>query len=148
MRRTHDTHAVFRDVHEDLVQLDILLRTCADEVVIRHAGNGEYRLTVQFCVVQTIEQMKSTRPGGREADTEAAREFRVPARHERCGLFMADLYEPDLLLFLAKRLHDAVDTVARQPEYGVNAPVLENVDQDFCRSLCHGDSPSVHVCVE
>ena len=90
MRRCRPRH-----VGEQLVQLDILLRACADQVVVRHAGDREHGLSVQLRVVEAIEQMDAARARGGQAHAELAGELRVAARHERGGLFMPDLHEAD-----------------------------------------------------
>src|SRR5207247_1896519 len=81
--------------------------------------------------------MDAARSGRGEADAEAAGELRVAAGHERGGLFMADLDESDRVLFLAERLHDAVDAVAGESEDRVDAPFLKHVDEDVCGRLSH-----------
>jgi hypothetical protein len=57
MRRPHDTDAVLGDIGEYLVQFDILLRTSANQIVVRHARDGEHWLSVQLGIVETIEQV-------------------------------------------------------------------------------------------
>ena len=59
--RSHDAHAVLRDVHEDFVQLDILLREGPDQIVKRHPGNSEHRHVVKPRVVETGNQMRCAR---------------------------------------------------------------------------------------
>ena len=60
--RPHDADAVLRHVREDLVQLDILLRTGPNQIVIGHPGDGEHRLPIQLRVIQAIEQVQAARP--------------------------------------------------------------------------------------
>ena len=44
VRRAHDPRVVDADVHEQLVELDVLLRVGADQVVVLQAGDREHRL--------------------------------------------------------------------------------------------------------
>src|SRR3546814_5114879 len=50
---------------------------------------------------------------------------------------MPDLNEPDVVLPLSQRLHDAVDAVAGQSEDDLDAPVVNRVDEDVSRSFRH-----------
>ena len=52
--RSHDALVVNSDIHEQLVERDILLGVGADEVMKLQAGNGQHRLTIQFGVIQSI----------------------------------------------------------------------------------------------
>src|SRR3546814_17485970 len=62
---------------------------------------------------------------------------------------MPDLNEPDVVLPLSQRLHDAVDAVAGQSEDDLDAPVVNRVDEDVSRrdrqSVVQGKSVSVRV---
>src|SRR5438552_16528946 len=104
MCRSHDARVVLRDVHEQLVELDVLLRVGADEVVKWHPGDREHRLSVELRVVEAVQKMNTAGPGCREADAETSRELRVAARHEGRGLFMTQLHEADRISFLTQLL--------------------------------------------
>ncbi len=131
VRGAHHPHVVVRDVHEDLIELDVLLRVRADEIV-------------ELCVVQSVEQVNASRPGGGKTHAQPAGELGVPARHERGGLLVANLDEPDAIGARPERLHDAVDPVSRQSKDRVYAPiVVKRVDQQFRRRLSHRQPPDV-----
>ena len=57
VRQAHHAGAVDRDVHEDAVEIDILLGVRVDQVVEVMPGDGEHRLAIHLGVVQAIEQM-------------------------------------------------------------------------------------------
>ena len=59
MCRPHDSRVVLRDIHEELVELDVLLREGADEVVKGHPRDRQHRLAVEFRVVQPVQQMNA-----------------------------------------------------------------------------------------
>ncbi len=61
----HDALVVDRHVHEELVKLDVLLGIRADQVVVRHAGDGKHWLAVQLRVVQPIGEVNAAGAGGR-----------------------------------------------------------------------------------
>src|SRR5690242_19811808 len=78
--------------------------------------------------------MNSSRTGRREAAADLTGEFGVRAGHEGRRLFMAHLHEAEsfFLLRFSDRLHYAVDSVSRKAEDGVDAPVKQGFDKDFC----------------
>ena len=137
VRRSHDAHAVFRDVHEDLVELDILLRVRPDQVVVGHSGDCEHRLPVELRIVQTVQQVDAAGSGGGDTDAEAAREFGIPACHECGSFFVPHLNEAHGIALLPERLHDPVDAVTWQAKDCVDAPFLKNVDENVCCRLSH-----------
>ena len=47
----HDADVVDRDIHEEFVQLHILLRECVQKIVKLQAGYREYRLAVELGVI-------------------------------------------------------------------------------------------------
>ncbi len=144
VRGAHHPHVVLRDVHKDFVELDVLLRASADEIVERHPGDGQHRLSVEPRVVQSVEEVNASRPGGGKTHAQPAGELGVPARHERGGLLVANLDEPDAIGARPERLHDAVDPVSRQSKDRVYAPiVVKRVDQQFRRRLSHRQPPDV-----
>ena len=56
------------NIHEELVERHILLSECADEIVELKARDRQYRLVVQFRVVETIQKMNPAGPRGGETD--------------------------------------------------------------------------------
>jgi hypothetical protein len=115
--RAHDAVVIDARIRKQLVELDILLRIGADQIVVLKTGDGEHRLTVELRVVEPVEQVDAAGPGGRHADAEAAGPLGVAAGHEGGGLFVTHLHEADRIEMGAQRLHDAVDAVAQQPEH-------------------------------
>ena len=69
MRRSHDARVVDADIHEQLVELHILLGVGGHEVVILQAGNGEHRCAVELGVVEPVQQMDAARTRGGQADS-------------------------------------------------------------------------------
>ena len=62
VRGAHDALAVLRDVHEQPVEGHVLLGVGADEVVIRHAGDGKDRLAVEGRVVEPVQEVNPAGP--------------------------------------------------------------------------------------
>ena len=83
VRRSHDALVVDGHVHEELVEVHVLLVVRADQVVEGVAGDREHRLAVALGVVQAVEQVDAARAGGRQADAEASGELGVAARRRR-----------------------------------------------------------------
>ena len=57
VRGAHDSLVEDGHVLEELVELHVLLRHRADQIVKMHAGDREHRLAVQLRVVQSIQQV-------------------------------------------------------------------------------------------
>jgi hypothetical protein len=136
--RAHDAVVIDARIRKQLVELDILLRIGADQIVVLKTGDGEHRLTVELRVVEPVEQVDAAGPGGRQADAEAAGPLGVAAGHEGGGLFVTHLHEADRIEMGAQRLHDAVDAVARQPEHDLDTPVDQGVHEHVRGSSRHG----------
>ena len=66
--RTHDPLVERGDVHEELVEIDILLVVHADQVVESMSRNCEHGLAIALRVIQTVQQMNASGPGCRQAD--------------------------------------------------------------------------------
>ena len=98
VRRPHDPLVVGGHVHEQLVEVDVLLVVRADQVVEGVAGDGEDRLAVALGVVQAVEQVNAAGAGGGQADAEAAGVLGVAAGGEGGGLLVPHLDEPQLVL--------------------------------------------------
>ena len=82
MGRAHDAVVVDADVLKQLVELDILLRQGADQVVVLQARDGEHRLAIELGVVKTVEQVDAAGTGGREAHAQFPGPFGIAAGHE------------------------------------------------------------------
>ena len=137
VRGAHDALAVLRDVHEQPIKGYVLLGVGADEVVVRHAGNGKDGLAVEGRVVEPVQGENPARARGRQADAQLAGELGVATGHQSRGFLVADLNEADLVTPLAQRLHEAVDPVAREAEDDLDAPVPDRLDQNVRRRECH-----------
>jgi len=137
VRRSHDARVVNADVHEQLVELDILLGVGVHEVMILQAGDGEHWRAVELGVVEPVQQMNSTRTRGGEAHAQPSGEFGIAACHQRRRLLMAHLHEADAILALSERFHDAVDAIAGQAENGIDAPLQQAFHQAISGSRSH-----------
>jgi hypothetical protein len=122
VRSAHHPLVVTSDIHEDLVQLDVLLRKRARHIAVLHPGNCQNRLLVHLRVIKPVQQMNPARPRGRKTNTKPPRELGISAGHERSRLLMPHVNEANLVLRFAQRFHHAVDTVAGKPEDRIHAP--------------------------
>jgi hypothetical protein len=113
MGLVHDPAVVDRDIHEQLVELHVLLREGMHQIVEGHAGDGQHGYLVELGVVQPVEQVDATWPGGRHADSQSTGKFGVAARHQRGGLLVANVDEADVVAAFAQRLDNSVNPVAR-----------------------------------
>jgi hypothetical protein len=142
MRGAHDALIELRHIGEHFVELHVLLRIGADEVVVLQAGDGEHGLAVELGVVKPVQEMQAAGPGSGEAHAELAGVFRVPAGHERRGLLVSHLDEADPVGALAQRFHDPVDAVPGQAENDLYVPVEQPFDEEIRSSgRCHGVAP-------
>src|SRR5919197_2256839 len=80
-----------------------------------------------------------------QTHTEAPSEFGVAAGHERRGFFVTDLDEADLILTLPERLHDPIDPITRQAKDGIDAPVMDRIDEEVSSGLRHVVEPAACV---
>ena len=92
------------DIHENFVELDVLLGMRVDQIVILQPGDREHRLAVQFGVIQAVQQMNAAGAGSCKADTQLAGVFRIGAGHERGGFFVPHLDESDFVLLVCAGL--------------------------------------------
>ena len=67
MRCAHDARRISRHVREQLAEVHVLLRERVDEVVIGQSGDRDHRGLVELGVIEPIEKMHATGPGGGEA---------------------------------------------------------------------------------
>ena len=120
---THDPLVENCDIHEELVESHVLLGVGSDQVMELQPSDREHRLSVEFCVIEPVEQMNS--PGTRSCQTDShlAGEFGIPTGHERGGFLVANLYKSNLLLMRTKRLHNPVDSITREPEDDFHTPI-------------------------
>src|SRR5437867_10400705 len=73
MTGSHDSRVVNSDIHEYFVELDILLCICVDKIVILQSGNCQNRLSIEFRVVKSVQQVESPRTRSCKADTKPPR---------------------------------------------------------------------------
>jgi hypothetical protein len=104
------------------------------------SGDGQNGLAVALGVVESIQQMDSTRPRSRNADAQAAGVFRIAACRKRGGLLMPDLDESYFLLRDSESFEDAVDTIAGEAKDRIDAPIDQSRDQKVTDSLGHVSS--------
>src|SRR6185437_9822279 len=103
----------YRDIHEKLVEFNILLGKRPNEVMELKAGDREHRLVVEPGIIESVQQVNSTWAGRSQADTQLAGEFGITAGHECRSFFMAHLDKSNLVCVSAKGFHDAIDAIAR-----------------------------------
>ena len=69
------------------------------------AGDRQYRLTIKFSVIQSIQEVNSTRARSGQADAKSTRILGVGTRH-KCGcFFMPHLNKTNFVFPLAQRFH-------------------------------------------
>ena len=68
---------------------------CADEIVKGVPGNRQDRLSVEFRVVQAVEQVNATGSGRRQTDAQPPSKFRIATGRERGRFLMSHLNQPD-----------------------------------------------------
>ena len=61
MRRPHDAGVVDTDIHEQLVELDVLLGVGVHEIMILQAGDGEHGRAIEFGVIKSVQEMNAAR---------------------------------------------------------------------------------------
>jgi hypothetical protein len=72
MRRSHDAGIVNTYIHEQFVELDILLSVGVYEVMILQAGDGEHGRAIELGVVESVQQMNAARTRGGEANAQSS----------------------------------------------------------------------------
>src|SRR5690349_14339562 len=143
MRRPHYTGVVNADVHEQLVELDILLGVGMQEVVELQTRDRKHWLTIELGVVEPVQQMNPAGARSRNANPELPGPFRICARHEGGSLLVSHLDKTNLFLLFAQRLDHAVYAVSRKPEDHANAPVNQGIDEHLAGGLCHVQTPMI-----
>jgi hypothetical protein len=137
MRRPHNAGVVDTNIHEQLVELDVLLGVGVHKVVILQASDGEHGRAVELGVVEPVQQMNATWTRGGEVNAQSPGELGIAAGHQSRRLLMTYLHEADTVLALSQRLHDAVDAIARQPEDDVDTPFQEAFHHAISSSRSH-----------
>src|SRR5947209_6411744 len=107
MSGTHDTLAKRGNIHEQFVEIDILLIMSADQIVEGMTRDSEHRLPVALGVVQSVEQMNASGSRGRKTDSEPTSVFGVPTGGERGGFLVPHLNEPDLIFPRSQRFKNS-----------------------------------------
>src|SRR6185437_555342 len=128
MRGAHHALVVFADVHEELVQINVLLVMSADQIMKGMASNCQHWLTVALGVVQTIEQVNAAGAGGCQAHAQLAGIFSISAGGKGGCFLMPHLDEFDVFLVRTESFKNAVDSVSRKSKNGVNAPIYKALD--------------------
>ncbi len=136
--RAHDPAIVDRHVHEQLVELHVLLGMGVDQVVELQAGDRQHRLAVQLGVIEAVQEVDAPRPRGGDADPQPAGPFGVGAGHEGRRLFVPGLDEADLVLAPPQRFDHPVHPVAGDAEHRVHAPVQEALHHHVAGGRGHG----------
>src|SRR5450759_1491482 len=107
------------------------------QVMSLQTGDCKHGRAVELCVVQAVQQVNTAWTGGRQATSELTRVLGVSACHQRRSLFMPHVNKADLILTLAERLHDPVDSIARQTEDYIHAPIVNGIDENVGSSSRH-----------
>ena len=116
MAGSHDALVELGDIHEELVEINVLLIMSSDQVVKSMPGDGQHRLAVAFRIVKPIQKMNSAGSGRRDAHSESAGIFCITARR-KCGCFFVSyLNESEFFLMSAQGLEDAVNPIAGNPK--------------------------------
>ena len=55
VRRSHDSGVVDRDVHEDTIEVDVLLRMSINQIMIVMPRDRQHRLAVKLGVIESIQ---------------------------------------------------------------------------------------------
>src|SRR5579883_451948 len=142
--RAHYARVVDADIHEELVELHVLLRERLEQVVELETGDRQDRLTVELGVIEPIEEVNAAGSGGGDADAQPTGPFGVGASVERRRFLMPNLNEPDSILVGAQRLNHAVDAVTRKAENRIDAPIDQRLNKS---NRCGTRGHSAYACV-
>ena len=94
----HDPLVIDADIHKELVEGDILLGVSADQIVELQAGDRQHRRPIHLGVVEAIQEVNASRPGGRQTYPEFARVLGIAAGHEGGCFFVPHVDEANLVL--------------------------------------------------
>src|SRR6266496_4220502 len=86
VRGTHDSFIEHSNIYEEFVECHILLRVGSDKVVKLQPGDREYRLIIEFGVVESIQQVYASRARCGDTDSQLSRELGVATCHESGSL--------------------------------------------------------------
>jgi len=114
-----------RDIPEQSQKVDLLHIGGAEHGAALLPDDGDHGDTVEFRVVQPVQEVHGTRPLRGCDDADAAGEFRVADRHQRGVLLMPGLHELRRIGRSVERLHERVDPVAAVTENAANVPLLQ-----------------------
>jgi hypothetical protein len=128
---------IARDVHEQRVEVDLLLEVAAQHRSGLLADDRDDRLMIGPRIVESGEEVDCTGTGGCETDAGRAGEFRVPARHEGAGFLVPPLDERDRVARAIDGADHPVDAVAGIAIDARDAPNLEALDQCVGNGACH-----------
>ena len=87
------------------------------------AGDSQDGLTVEFGVIETVQQMKPARSRRRETHPKLVRIFCIATGGEGSRFLMLDLDNSNCVTMHTQRFVNTVDPVARQTENSFDAPI-------------------------
>ena len=138
-----DRDVIARDVLEQCNQIHFLLVASAERRARLLADNRDHGLVIHLRVIEPIEKMDRAGAGGRVAEPDASREFRVRAGHERRHLLVADLDVLHVGLRFLQRDVQAADAVAGITEHPLEAPFLKTLPDELAD--IHGHERNLHA---
>jgi hypothetical protein len=116
LRRIHGSlHERTSNIFEQRLQVDVLLVTTTDGHLRLLAHDGNDWLVIQRRIVQSIQQVDGTGPGGTQADAGLSGVFGVGAGHQRRELFVGWLDEARLVARALDAPDDSIDAIAGVP---------------------------------
>ncbi len=128
--RPHHPLVEDRNVHVELVKIDILLIVHADQVMKGMTGNGKHRLQIAFCVIKTVKKMNPSRPGCRAAHSNPAGVFGISNRCKRGSFFVADLYEFQLVLMSSECFEETVHSIPGKAKNRIHSPLNQALNDE------------------
>src|SRR5919109_4660743 len=118
----HHARIVNGNVHIELIEFDILLGECAEQVVKLKSGDSEHRLPIKLGIIKPVEKVNASGTRCSDADAEPARPLRISAGSKCRSLLVPHLYELDLILTLTQCLYNSVDSIAREAKDSIYFP--------------------------
>src|SRR5262245_43014653 len=122
MCRPHDPGIVDGHVSKKPVEVHVLLGVRVDQIMIMMAGDGEHWLTVELCIIETIQQVNPAESGCSQANTQLTGVLGISASHQCSSFFVTRLNKTNFVLATPKCFHDAVNPIAGQTKNSLNAP--------------------------